>query len=54
MKTDGKQTYTVLPCCFEAGEETTYTLTWYCNKRAKFQQFQQPNTDDMVTVTRKR
>lgn len=53
VQSDGKQTYTILPCCFEAGVETSYTLTWYCNKRAKLQQFQQPSNDDAVTATRR-
>ena len=30
VQADGKTTLTVLPCLFEAGVETTYTLNWFC------------------------
>lgn len=40
VQTDGSKVFTVLPCTFEPGVKTTYTLTWYCNKKATFKQFQ--------------
>jgi hypothetical protein len=55
VQSDGAKTFTILPCCFEPGVETTYTLRWYCNKRAKLQQFQTTgNTQDMVVATGRR
>lgn len=54
VQSNGSKTLTVLPCLFEAGVETSYTLNWYCNKRAKLQQFQQADTQNMVVAAKTR
>jgi hypothetical protein len=50
----GSKTYTVIPCCFEPGVETSYTLRWHCSRKAKFQQFDQKADQNAVVETRRR